>query len=143
MVETVFYDGPPFVKSHAWIGDNTGQFADPTGPSATDLLWAFFAANPRNAGPAVADRLRPGGPLIGQMSTISGTVSGDAAVERVFVRLDGAAPQAERLASGTAAWSVTFEDLPDDQRYRPVARAQLADGSGRSATGRSSRSAIR
>jgi hypothetical protein len=29
VVETVFYDGPPFIKSHAWIGDNAGQFADP------------------------------------------------------------------------------------------------------------------
>ncbi len=53
VVETVFYDGPPFVKSHAWIGDDAGQFADPTGPSATELLWAFFAANPRSVGPAV------------------------------------------------------------------------------------------
>ena len=53
VVETVFYDGPPFIKSHAWIGDNAGQFADPNGPSATDLLWAFFQANPRSVGPAV------------------------------------------------------------------------------------------
>ena len=47
------------MKSHAWIGDNTGQFADPTGPSATDLLWAFFEANPRNVGPAVQISFNP------------------------------------------------------------------------------------
>jgi poly(hydroxyalkanoate) depolymerase family esterase len=134
VVETVFYDGPPFVKSHAWIGDNAGQFADPTGPSATELLWAFFAANPRSAGPAVQIGFDPVA-VSGQDVTVSGTTSGDAAVERVLVGLDGSAPQAEQLASGTAAWSVTFEDLPDDRRYRPIARALLADGSGRSATG--------
>jgi poly(hydroxyalkanoate) depolymerase family esterase len=134
VVETVFYDGPPFVKSHAWIGDNAGQFADPTGPSATDLLWAFFEANPRNAGPAVQISFDPVS-LDGASATVSGAIGGDAEIAQVFVRLDGTAPQAERAASGTATWSATFADLPDDQRYRPVARVELSDGSGRSAVG--------
>jgi hypothetical protein len=134
VVETVFYDGPPFVKSHAWIGDNAGQFADPTGPSATELLWAFFEANPRTAGPAVQIGFDPVA-IDGRSVTVSGTTGGDAAVERVLVGLDGSAPQEERVADGTASWSATFEDLPDDRRYRPVARVELKDGSGRSATG--------
>ena len=134
VVETVFYDGPPFVKSHAWIGDNTGQFADPTGPSATDLLWVFFAANPRTTGPAVGIDFDPVVPN-GRDATISGTVSGDADVAQVFVRLDGPAAQAERPATGTDTWSIDFTDLPDDQRYRPVARVELSDGTGRSVVG--------
>src|SRR3712207_703237 len=50
VVETVFYDGQrgDFLGagSHYWVGDNRGEFANPTGPSATDLLWAFFRAHP-------------------------------------------------------------------------------------------------
>jgi poly(hydroxyalkanoate) depolymerase family esterase len=134
VVETVFYDGPPFVKSHAWIGDNTGQFADPNGPSATDLLWAFFQANPRNVGPAVQISFDPIS-LDGLSATVSGATSGDTDITQVFVRLDGMTPQAEQVATGTETWSAIFEDLPDNQRYRPVARVELSDGSGRSAVG--------
>jgi len=134
VVETVFYDGPSFVKSHAWIGDHAGQFADPEGPSATDLLWAFFEANPRSAGPAVQISFDPVA-LDGQRATVSGRASGEGEVARVLVRLDGSAPQPEQVASGTATWSASFEDLPDDQRYRPVARVELSDGSARSAVG--------
>ena len=130
VVETVFYDGPPVVKSHAWIGDHAGQFADPTGPSATDLLWAFFQANPRHAGPAVQISFDPV-TLDGRSATVAGTVSGEVDVTRVFVRLDGPAPQPERPATGTTSWSAAFADLPDDQRYRPVARVELSDGTGR------------
>jgi hypothetical protein len=50
-------------------------------------------------------------------------------------RSPGHGAQAERVATGTGTWSVTFEDLPDNQRYRPVARIRLPDGSGRSAVG--------
>jgi hypothetical protein len=134
VVETVFYDGPSFVKSHAWIGDHAGQFADPDGPSATELLWAFFEANPRSAGPAVQigfDPVRVNGLDV----TVSGRASGAADVARVLVRLEGSAPQPEQLASGTAAWSASFEDLPDDHHYRPVVRVELADGGARSAVG--------
>ena len=39
------------------------------------------------------------------------------------------------VVTGTDTWSASFEDLPDNQRYRPVARVELSDGSGRSAVG--------
>jgi hypothetical protein len=134
VVETVFYDGPVFVKSHAWIGDHAGQFADPDGPSATDRLWAFFQANPRAAGPAARVAFDPV-VVDGRRATISGSVSAETAITEVRVRLDGPAPQPERMASGTATWSATFEDLPDNWRYQPVVRVALADGSGRAAVG--------
>jgi poly(hydroxyalkanoate) depolymerase family esterase len=44
VVETVFYAGPGGDRSHFWPGDGTGDYADPAGPSASALLWAFFAA---------------------------------------------------------------------------------------------------
>jgi hypothetical protein len=134
VVETVFYDGPPFVKSHAWIGDNAGPFADPTGPSATDLLWAFFQANPRNAGPAARIGFNDT-KIQGLSATISGTVDGGLGVTGVFARLDGAVPQAEKAAGADRAWSVRFDDLTDGRRYVPVVRVELADGSERSAVG--------
>ena len=43
--------------------------------------------------------------------------------------LGWSAPQAELVATGTETWSATFEDLPDNQRYQPVARVELSDGS--------------
>ena len=50
VVETVFYDGKRGdivgTGTHYWVGDNSGQFADPTGPSASELQWAFFKAHP-------------------------------------------------------------------------------------------------
>ena len=42
VVETVFYDGPRFGRTHFWVGDHEGRFADPDGPSASELLWDFF-----------------------------------------------------------------------------------------------------
>ena len=42
MVETVFYVGPRFGWTHFWVGDREGRFADPEGPSASELLWSFF-----------------------------------------------------------------------------------------------------
>ena len=42
VVETVFYDGPRFGRTHFWVGDREGRFADPDGPSASELLWSFF-----------------------------------------------------------------------------------------------------
>jgi poly(hydroxyalkanoate) depolymerase family esterase len=44
VVETVFYEGPVGSRSHYWPGDGTGDYADPAGPSASGLLWGFFAA---------------------------------------------------------------------------------------------------
>ncbi len=55
VVETVFYDGKrgDIVGNgtHYWVGDNSGQFADPTGPSASELQWAFFKAHPFTENP--------------------------------------------------------------------------------------------
>lgn len=42
VVETVFYEGPRFGRTHFWVGDHEGRFADPEGPSASELLWSFF-----------------------------------------------------------------------------------------------------
>jgi poly(hydroxyalkanoate) depolymerase family esterase len=50
IVETVFYDGRRGYlnakRSHYWVGDKSGEFADPQGPSASELLWRFFKAHP-------------------------------------------------------------------------------------------------
>jgi poly(hydroxyalkanoate) depolymerase family esterase len=113
-------------------------FRDGAGRTVVETVfyggWAFFQANPRNAGPAVQISFDPVAPD-GQSVTVSGTISSEAEVTEVFVRLDGPAPQPERGADGTGTWSARFEDLPDDQRYRPVVRVELADGSTRSAVG--------
>jgi poly(hydroxyalkanoate) depolymerase family esterase len=42
VVETVFYEGPRSGRTHFWVGDRAGRFADPAGPSASELLWGFF-----------------------------------------------------------------------------------------------------
>ncbi|HWO08447.1 MAG TPA: PHB depolymerase family esterase, partial [Polyangiaceae bacterium] len=46
LVETVFYEGATggFSGSgaHYWVGDDAGPFANPTGPSASELFWDFF-----------------------------------------------------------------------------------------------------
>jgi poly(hydroxyalkanoate) depolymerase family esterase len=46
VVETVLYDGETGGFSgqgaHYWVGDGTGEFANPTGPSASALFWDFF-----------------------------------------------------------------------------------------------------
>jgi len=47
IVETVFYEGDRgFNGAHYWVGDNNGQFANPNGPSASELLWTFFKRHP-------------------------------------------------------------------------------------------------
>ncbi len=42
VVETVFYNGPGPLDGHFWPGDGEGDFANPDGPQASALLWAFF-----------------------------------------------------------------------------------------------------
>jgi poly(hydroxyalkanoate) depolymerase family esterase len=46
VVETVFYDGTrgglTGKGTHYWVGDDTGTFANPRGPSASELFWDFF-----------------------------------------------------------------------------------------------------
>jgi poly(hydroxyalkanoate) depolymerase family esterase len=72
----------------------------------------------------------------GQDLSITGTADDpDGTVTEVTVRLEGAAPQPERTASGTTDWSVTFADLPDDTLYIPVATAVDDDGMRTTRTG--------
>lgn len=46
LVETVLYEGATGGFSghgaHYWVGDEAGEFANPTGPSASALFWEFF-----------------------------------------------------------------------------------------------------
>jgi poly(hydroxyalkanoate) depolymerase family esterase len=52
---------------------------------------------------------------------VSGTTGdADGTVTEVAVLLDGPAPQPSRTASGTATWSVSFDNLPNDEFYTPV-----------------------
>ena len=140
VVETVFYEGQRGdiigAGSHYWVGDNRGEFANPTGPSATDLLWAFFRAHPFADHPppsiAIASATASGTSV-----TVAGTASAPAgsSIAEVTVRLEGSAPQAPRAATGTTDWTATFGNLPDDRRYTPVATAKDSEGQTASATG--------
>jgi len=137
VVETVFYEGrrgDSFGNgAHYWVGDNSGQFANPTGPSASEFLWTFFKGHP------FADRSPPTAAITAaSASGTSLTVSGTAAaasggtVAEVAVRLDGRFPQPRRVATGTSSWSVVFADLPNDATYVPV--VSVTDGDGATAT---------
>ncbi|MDQ2696943.1 MAG: PHB depolymerase family esterase, partial [Pseudomonadota bacterium] len=59
VVETVFYEGErggfTGEGSHYWVGDNRGEFANPNGPSASELFWSFFQRHPftDNAPPTI------------------------------------------------------------------------------------------
>ncbi len=139
VVETVFYDGKhgDFVGSgsHYWVGDNSGEFADPTGPSASELQWAFFKGHPfrENQPPSVSI-----GPatVSGNSITVNGTASvPTGSVAGVAVRLDGRFPQPSKIASGTSNWTVTFDNLHADAIYVPVATAKDNDGATKSITG--------
>lgn len=130
VVEEVFYDGDQGARTHYWPGDNEGEFANATGPSATDLLWAFFSGTSTPA--ALADIAITDVEVDGQSLTVTGTASSEGSIVAVSVRLDGEAPQGETLAVGTEDWSITFEDLPDDTFYTPVATVVLDDGTTRS-----------
>jgi poly(hydroxyalkanoate) depolymerase family esterase len=139
MVETVFYDGKrgDFVPtdSHYWVGDNSGQFADPNGPSASELQWAFFKTHPfRDSQPpsvAIASATAAGNSI-----TVNGAASvTTGSIASVTVRLDGRFPQPSKTASGTTNWNVTFDSLPSDAFYVPVATAKDNDGATTSASG--------
>jgi poly(hydroxyalkanoate) depolymerase family esterase len=139
VVETVFYDGKrgDFVAtdSHYWVGDNSGEFANPTGPSASELQWAFFKAHPfrESQPPSVsivsATATRNSITVNGTASVATGSIAG------VTVRLDGRFPQPSKAASGTSTWNVTFDNLPSDAFYVPVATAKDNDGATTSASG--------
>jgi hypothetical protein len=134
VVETVFYNGSPSGTTHYWVGDNAGMFADPDGPSASELLWSFFREHTLVAGTQADIDILPA-EVEGASATIRGTAGAERGIQQVFVRLDGDAPQAERRAEGTASFSARFEDLQDDQRYTPVVRVVLDDGATQSAAG--------
>jgi poly(hydroxyalkanoate) depolymerase family esterase len=139
VVETVFYDGKHgdliATDSHYWVGDNSGQFADPTGPSASELQWAFFKAHPfhESQPPSVAIASATAS---GNAVTVSGTASvPTGSIASVTVRLDGAFPQPSKTASGTSDWTATFDNLHSDAFYVPVATATDNDGATASASG--------
>jgi Esterase PHB depolymerase len=134
VVETVFYNGPPSGTTHYWVGDNAGTFADPDGPSASELLWSFFREHTLSAGTQADIAILPA-EVEGTSATIRGTVGAARGIQQVFVRLDGEAPQAERLAEGTMSFSGRFEHLAADQRYTPVVRVVLDDGANETGTG--------
>jgi len=139
VVETVFYDGKRGdligTGTHYWVGDNSGQFADPTGPSASELQWAFFKAHAftENPPPSVSITAISAS---GSSVTVSGSTSASAgSIVEVAVRLDGRFPQPQKIALGTSSWSVTFDNLPINSVYVPVATAKDNDGAIATVTG--------
>jgi hypothetical protein len=139
VVETVFYEGKrgDFIGtgSHYWVGDNSGQFADPTGPSASELQWAFFKAHPFRETPPPSISISSAQPT-GNSISMNGTASASAgSVASVTVRLDGRFPQPSKPASGTSNWAVTFDNLHPDAIYVPVATAKDNDGTATNMTG--------
>jgi poly(3-hydroxybutyrate) depolymerase len=140
LVETVFYEGQRGdiigTGSHYWVGDNRGEFANPTGPSATDLLWAFFRAHPFADTPPPSLSIGSA-TASGTSITVAGTASAPAgsSIAEVTVRLEGSSPQAPKAAMGTTNWTVTFDNLPNNSRYTPVATAKDSEGQTASVTG--------
>jgi poly(hydroxyalkanoate) depolymerase family esterase len=133
VVETVFYDGDRSdnligTGSHYWVGDNRGQFANPKGRSASELLWTFFKDHP------FADSSPPSVSIAsasasGTSITVTGSASTSAgSIMEVAVRLDGQFPQPQKIASGTTAWTVIFDNLANNENYVPVATAKDNDG---------------
>lgn len=75
VMETVFYDGASGSVfggegSHYWVGDGPGKFANPTGPSASELFWEFFKAH-RFGAPARAGDPTPVATRASSSSTTS------------------------------------------------------------------------
>ncbi len=139
VVETVFYEGEPgdFIGkgSHYWVGDNDGEFANSTGPSASSLLWEFFRQHPfaENEPPAIAIT---SGLSSGTSVVVAGTASAASGyIADVTVRLEGMFPQPAMTAVGTNSWSATFDDVPDNAAYVPVATARTDAGLTTSVTG--------
>jgi poly(hydroxyalkanoate) depolymerase family esterase len=129
VVETVIYSGEVAQATHYWPGDNAGQFANPDGPSASELLWAFFRE--QSLDDALPIRLEVVEAAVDAgTATISGTIEAEAGVAGVAVALDGAAPQPARDADvgPDGGWSVVFADLPSDRLYTPVVTVTLGDG---------------
>jgi poly(hydroxyalkanoate) depolymerase family esterase len=136
VVETVFYEGKTGglagQGTHYWVGDNFGEFANPQGPSASALFWDFFKRHPfsENRAPSISIASAS---VSGTSIHVNGSASDpDGTVTEVQVRLDGQHPQAPKKALGTTAWSVTFDNLPDNVVYTPSASAK--DDHGATAT---------
>jgi hypothetical protein len=53
----------------------------------------------------------------------------------VGVRLDGQFPQPQKIASGTTAWTASFDNLHDNANYLPVVTARDSNGLTTSVTG--------
>jgi poly(hydroxyalkanoate) depolymerase family esterase len=139
IVETVFYQGQRADSAgqgtHYWVGDKSGPFANPTGPSASALLWAFFQQHPFSPGqpPSVAITS-----AVAQGTTVrveGNAADADGSVAQVRVRLDGEVPQAEIVAQGTTTWSATFANVTDNKVYKPVVTAVDNDGLQATVTG--------
>jgi poly(hydroxyalkanoate) depolymerase family esterase len=132
LVETVFYTGERGsvlgTGSHYWVGDNSGEFANARGPSASELFWAFFEQHPfsENRPPALAIASATAD---GTAITVQGTASDpENQLAQVRVGLEGRHPVPPRTATGTTDWTVRFEGLSDNARYTPVATATDAGG---------------
>jgi hypothetical protein len=53
----------------------------------------------------------------------------------VAAHLDGRFPQLQKIASGTTAWTINFDNLPNNANYVPVVTAKDDDGLTTSVTG--------
>jgi poly(hydroxyalkanoate) depolymerase family esterase len=139
VIETVFYDGArgdaTGKGAHYWVGDNAGEFANPLGPSASDLFWDFFKRHTfsENRPPTISIGSAT---ATGTSITMAGTAADpDGSIAEVRVQLDGGHPQAARKAAGTTSWSVTFDQLVDNAIYTPMVQAKDDKGATTSATG--------
>jgi poly(hydroxyalkanoate) depolymerase family esterase len=135
-VETVFYDSDPSInRGYYWVGDNSGQFADPRGPSASELLWALFKSHSFTSNPPPSVSIASAS-ASGTSITVTGSASASGgSIVEVAVRLDGKFPQPQKIASGTSAWTVAFDSLPNNERYVPVVTAKDNNGLTASVTG--------
>lgn len=140
IVETVFYNGDRSdnlmgTGSHYWVGDNSGEFANPKGPSASELIWTFFRDHPFTGGTPPSVSITSTSPS-GTSITVTGSASAPAgSIAEVAVRLDGQFPQPSKIASGTTAWSVVFDNLPNNAKYLPVVTAKDNNGLTANVTG--------
>ena len=139
VVETAFYDGRRGdffgLGAHYWVGDNSGQYADPNGPSASEFLWVFFKAHPFADAPPPTVVITSA-VVSGTSLTVSGTAAASGGtVTEVAVRLEGRFPQPRRVATGTTSWSVLFSNMPIDATYVPVVSVTDSGGATATATG--------
>jgi hypothetical protein len=94
----------------------------------TELQWTFFKGHPFADNPppsiAISSALANGTSI-----TLSGSAAASAgSLVEVAVRLDGQFPQPQKIASGTTAWTVAFDNLHDNANYLPVVTARDSDG---------------